>query len=402
MNCTFGISYADSTPDHPCYLSAFARKQPSTSVLDHLRVSAIASEWNNTPLILIVIDSLMVAEDFANEVRARVAARTGVPAENISVSAIHTHSAPVYFAHAFEDTPVEAELTDQLCQQAVDTAASAWETRRPATCTLERMEVEGLYGNRNVPEGPSDKSCSVLTFTDAAGTVAGKVLNISTHPTILGSKNLAISADLIGQLRIRLEQAWGCPVVCTNGTCGDVSTRFYRQGEGVDELMRTADELSRQIVEKLRPVELVGDEMTTGTLRMPVTFDATTDPDCLQMVAAATADPENPRSGWVLRRIERKRAMSPVHLTLVSHYAVLGNLILITLPGDICSALGLRLKAAFPEHAVINIGYANAYCNYLVPNEDYGKYFETMNARTARGQADRFIERIIGTIKAAM
>ena len=91
--------------------------------------------------------------------------------------------------------------------------------------------------------------------------------------------------------------------------------------------------------------------------------------------------------------------MSPINLTLVSHFAIFGNVFVITMPGDTLSGFGLKLKQAFPAFEVIVIGYANTYCNYLVPEEEYGKYFETFNSRTPRGACDRFVERIIGTIK---
>ena len=45
------------------------------------------------------------------------------------------------------------------------------------------------------------------------------------------------------------------------------------------------------------------------------------------------------------------------------------------------------------------ICYSNTYCNYLVPREEYGKYFETYNSRLARGEADRFIEEVIRQAK---
>lgn len=135
---------------------------------------------------------------------------------------------------------------------------------------------------------------------------------------------------------------------------------------------------------------------------MPVVYDARTDADCAFALEKAKADPDVPWNKFIIERVAFKRQISPIEMTLISRYAVMGNLVVVTMPCDTCSALGLKIKRAFPGREVIVIGYANTYCNYLVPNEDYGKYFETMNARTARGQADRFVERVIDAVHAAL
>ncbi|MBM6942412.1 hypothetical protein H6A22_04815 [Collinsella intestinalis] len=401
MNTIVGIDKADVTPQRPCRMNGYNRSELSNGVLDPIQVNSLALTYSNESFVLCVVDSIMISPEFAQAARDEISRRCVIPAENITVCCIHTHSGPAFFKLAFEDTPAEGELTAALLTSTIESACRAWETRRPATPTMERVEIEGLYGNRNIKFGPEDKSCTVITFTADDGTAVGKLLNISTHPTILNGKSLVLSADLIGQLRLRLEDAWGCPVVCTNGTCGDVSTRFYRQGEGQPELMRTADELTRQVLNGLAPVALTSGEGTraSGVIRMPTVFDARTDEDWKRMTEAIEADPTAPTYPFYSARQQLKLAMSPINLTLVAHFAIFGNVIVITMPGDTLSSFGLKLKQAFPGFEVIVIGYANTYCNYLVPEEEYGKYFETFNSRTPRGACDRFVERIIGTIK---
>lgn len=392
---------ADVTPNRPCRMGGYNRTQVSEGAIDPIEVNVIALEVGGVPFILTVLDSIMVSEKFAQLVQAHVSAACHVPCAHITTCAIHTHSAPAYFKLAFENTPAETELTAELLDCTAALCVDAWNNLRTASCSMARTEIEGLYGNRNVKDGPADKSCTVFTFTGLDGVVMGRLLNISTHPTILGGSNLMLSSDLIGQTRMRLEDAWGVPVVCTNGICGDVSTRFYRRGSGASELERTADELAEQIIERLEPVALELGLPVSGEIRMPVVYDARVDADCARALAKAEADPEVPWSRFIIERIAFKREISPIKMTLISRYAVVGNLVVITMPCDTCSALGMKIKRAFPDHEVIVIGYANTYCNYLVPNEDYGKYFETMNARTARGQADCFVQRVIDAVRAA-
>ncbi len=251
MNIEFGISKIDVTPQSPCRMGGYNRKGAWTDVLDPIEVNASAVCVDLVPFILIELDSIMVSKDFSLSVKNAVSSKTGIDSSNIVVACIHTHSAPCYFKLAYEDTLPETELTSDLIGLATEAAVSAWASRSKATVSMEMLGIEGLYGNRNVQGGPADKQVSIFSFEDAqGGRPIGKMLFMSAHPTILNGKSAVLSADLIGHVRQRLERKYGCPVLCVNGTCGDVSTRFYRQGEGVAELERTANELCAQIESK--------------------------------------------------------------------------------------------------------------------------------------------------------
>ncbi len=359
---------------------------------------------NDETFILTVLDSIMLESEFCDLVKAGVTAATGVAADHIVVACIHTHSAPAFFKLAFEDTVVEPTLRAEALAKMTQSAAAAHARMVPANCTFESMEVEGLYGNRNVKGGVEDKRCYLASFTGENGSPLGAVFNISAHPTILNGSSTALSADLIGQVRLRLERELGCGVLCTNGTCGDVSTRFYRKASGMDELMGTADALFSQFVEKREQIGLpTFGQPLSGRVEHPATFDAATDADWQEMTARLQADLDSagpsPMTSFLMERQKIKARTSPIHLNLISQFYVFGNLIVVALPGDICSELGRRIKAAFPTHQVVIIGYANTYCNYLVPDCDYGKYFETYNSRLARGEADAFVAQVIGSIE---
>ena len=403
MNIEFGISKIDVTPQSPCRMGGYNRKGAWTDVLDPIEANASAVCVDLVPFILIELDSIMVSKDFSLSVKNAVSSKTGIDSSNIVVACIHTHSAPCYFKLAYEDTLPETELTSDLIGLATEAAVSAWASRSKATVSMEMLGIEGLYGNRNVQGGPADKQVSIFSFEDAqGGRPIGKMLFISAHPTILNGKSAVLSADLIGHVRQRLERKYGCPVLCVNGTCGDVSTRFYRQGEGVAELERTANELCAQIESKRERAALRVDTPRWGSINMKSVYDAKTDPDWIEMTNRIEAMDASPMRDFLLKRQQLKLSMGKIELELPSQFAVIGNCIFITMPCDTCSTLGLDFKRAFSQYNVFVIGYANTYCNYLVPQEDYGKYFETYNSRTPRGVADAFVARIIQAVGAAL
>ena len=100
----------------------------------------------------------------------------------------------------------------------------------------------------------------------------------------------------------------------------------------------------------------------------------------------------------LLKNLQLKEKLSPMTLLLTSNVIIMGQVILISLPGDITAILGKRLKDAFKDHLVIPIGYCENYSNYFVSSKDYGKYFETYISRLEKGNADIFIDHITDKI----
>ena len=100
-------------------------------------------------------------------------------------------------------------------------------------------------------------------------------------------------------------------------------------------------------------------------------------------------------SKMLLHNLEFKASKGEMILNLYSHIIKFGNILFISLPGDITAALGQRIVNAFKDYHVIIIGYCENYSNYFVCNEDYGKYFETYISRLSKGNADDFIQNVI-------
>lgn len=376
-------------------MAGYGRKEKSTGVLDPIEINTIAFEQQGQLYLIGILDSILMGKEFCDEVRAQVAAQLQLAPEHITVSAIHTHSAPAFFKLTFEDTIVEAELQAGALQSMVDSMVRTAGALQECTVTLEKASIDGLYGNRNVKGGMEDKQVYLFSFFNQEGSRIGAIFNISAHPTILDGSNYMLSADLLGHIRARLQTILGCRVAITNGCCGDVSTRFYRKSAGMEELEYTADAVVEQLMEKKQPCTLSGQTVASHTFSMLSHYDASTDPDWLAMTQEQQNQPDSPMKSLLLARQELKRSFGAYDLELIAQLRLFGNLLVVVLPGDILSGFGLQIKNAFPELEVMIVCYSNTYCNYFVPEEEYGKYFETYNSRLARGEADKFINEVI-------
>lgn len=388
----------DITPKRPCFMAGYSRDKQSEGVLDPIEINSISFNLNDHSFLIGILDSIMLEEDFCMDVKRAVSKQTGIEINNITISCIHTHSAPAFFKLAFEDTHVEPELTEMAKDEMINSLLRASQNMQECSVELESAVIDGLYGNRNVLGGCEDKDMRLFKFYNKDKQLIGSLCNISVHPTILDKTNLMLSSDLLGQIRLRLQNKLKCPVAMLNGTCGDVSVRFYRQYSGIEELNFTADKLVEQFLEKKKLYPIIDGQVKTSYVEMISHFDAQTDEDW-QNQMETFSQTEGGQHDFFIERLNRKKAFGAYDLKLISQIRIFGNVIFFILPGDILSAFGLLLKNSFKNYTVINVGYSNTYCNYFVPENEYGKYFETFNSRLAKGEADKFIKNIIQTTK---
>lgn len=385
----------DVTPIRPCRMGGYERKKKSEGVLDPIQVNYMGMEVQKKPILLAMIDCICLDKNFVLDVKQEVSKRTGLHKNQIIISCIHTHSAPCFFKLTFENVPAETELTIQLKEKIIEDLGECFHRMTPCTLNYETCMIEDLYGNRNRKEAWSDKSFHVLKFYQEDDLI-GCFVNISTHPTLLGGNNHLLSADLLGHIRNQLENEVKAPVLISNGTCGDVSTRFYRNDH--EDLDTCAHAILQQFHAKKQQIKLQMNRCEMYTVDQTSVSDFTKDP-VHQQIKANLLEQDSPMNDLFLHKCEIKESFGRFSLNLHADIIAYDDLIFITLPGDILSEFGRRIKDSFPDKIVILICYSGGYCNYFVPQEEYGKYFETFNSRLQIGESDRFIQKIIDTAK---
>ena len=392
----FGIDKTIITPKEPCYMAGYGRKNKSTGVLDDIEINTFALKTNGDSLIISVLDSICLDESFCNEIRITIANKFSLTTDSIVISCIHTHSAPAFFPLSFEDTHTEPKLTEHTKMMMIESIINAYNKTEECTVELFKTQIIDLYGNRNVYKGSEDKEVSLFKFTNKNNEIVGCLCNMSAHPTILNGSNFLLSSDLLGHIRHSIESKLNCKVVMTNGTCGDVSTRFYRKLSGIDELKDTTSKFMTQLNTENDACQLLTGPIKHREISMLSNFEGKNDPD-LQVQMENLHDSNDPMRDFYIDRLNRKIGFGRYTLKLIGQVHLIGNVLVFALPGDVLSAFGLKLKKAFPNNIVVNIGYSNTYCNYLVPKEEYGKYFETFNSRLAKGEADAFFNLLVET-----
>lgn len=390
-----GYNKLDITPDYPVRMAGYNRKEKSIGCLDPIEIHSLFIKNNDDYVVISLLDSIIIEDSVIQPVKEILEKKYRFKKENIIIGCIHTHSAPAYFKPFFEDVQVEEELQQLLIKQFCTSIMNAHLSLKKRDISISQTTIDGLYGNRNNKDGYSDKDITVLAFKDHEK-IFYSLLFIATHPTILDGSNLYLSADLIGYIRKKYVETFHHPCMIANGCCGDISTRFYRESNGKDELERVSSEIVRQLTYSHK-LNYSIHTLKTSTVVEEYTYHG--NDAFITRELRHLKNKDDPISLMLYNTLKIKKEKSPMTLKLTSHIIILGDVIIITLPGDITSSLGKMIKDAFPDYLVLTIGYCENYSNYFVCEEEYGKYFESYISRLEKGNADQYVNRIINETK---
>src|SRR5204863_564904 len=92
-----GAAQRDITPAYPVRLSGYGfRRTESEGVTQHIFAKALAfADEREGPAILITTDNLGVPEEITRQVAERLAPKIGLKRERLTITASHTHTAPM-------------------------------------------------------------------------------------------------------------------------------------------------------------------------------------------------------------------------------------------------------------------------------------------------------------------
>lgn len=218
-----GASKVDITPDEDKLPGQFI------GILDRVYVRAVALESNGERAALVTVDVGAIPEQIWQRVSAKLAADLDIPAENLIMTATHTHSVPFGVGLSYEEKLF----------QAVSEAVSALQPVRMSNGN----GVSYINVNRNIIDpktnrwwegpnytGPSDKTVAVINFESLAGEPIAVFYNYAMHPVITGNLDM-ISGDVPGAASKYIEDSIGGDVIAINsyGASGDQNPIFFQQ-----------------------------------------------------------------------------------------------------------------------------------------------------------------------------
>jgi len=82
------------TPKLGAHMAGYFSDRLADDVHDELHAKAIVLENEETALAVVVLDLIVILKEDADILKARASELSGIPVENIFVSATHTHTGP--------------------------------------------------------------------------------------------------------------------------------------------------------------------------------------------------------------------------------------------------------------------------------------------------------------------
>lgn len=384
-----------------------ARTGTTSGVLDPLELHAIVAEDGNAGRWSLVVVDLACA---SVALTAAVRERSGDQA--VWVAGTHTHAGPVCgCASTGGETP--RYLLDQV-------AALAAEALSDADLGMVRLhqftlDIAGVGSTRAAAAPTGPVPCDVVVALDGAE-LAGLLVVLPVHPTVLPAANTALSADLPGGVRRALTaRLGGGPwIVVATGAAGDISTRHHRRAADAAEI----DRLGELVADQIRSALPTAGPTSDGRVRSSRALwnSPTTGLDPAQtgsaLAAAKTAiaaygvqsDPARRTLETALQgaQARHQRALAggwPEEIGVEIAAATVDGVAFASLPGEPYLALRDRVRRSVPGAVVL--GYTNGYPGYL-PDEaayDHPTYEVLMSpfpAGTGERVADTAIELLRG------
>lgn len=359
-----------------------ARTGRSQGTHDPLSARALVLTEGERAAVLVVADLVGLEVGQTDGLRADIGARLGISPDDVVVAVTHTHSGPQVMREALgggADERVVALVSEAI----VDAAVAAWQDRFPARIGHTTSAEHTVAHNRRHPGGPVDPTVWIVRIDDDSGQPRAALLSYSCHPVVLDAGNLLFSGDWPAVTRDLVEAAYpGLVAVFAQGCCGDVNTGHSAHDSMSEiasarrtfaEAERLGSAIAGVVLDRFADVATRPVPLTRASVRARLRFRAQPTAEEAAVLrervrAELAADPAAERAvvlraqdDW-LDRVGRS-PIDGIECTIVS--IGLGDLRLVTVPGEPFHAIAGDIRSALPGRDVLVAGYANGVPGYV-------------------------------------
>lgn len=239
-----------------------------------------------TRLAIVACDLLCLNEIIVDRVRDQIG--KGI---SVILCCSHTHAGPIAYADRRSGRARYAYINTLVAKiaQAVDRAGAAlapvelaW-GQTEAFIAINRREHQP-DGNVVIgvnPDGIIDHSVNILSIRRKDGAPLATAVNYACHGTVLGPDNLLVSADWIGAMRVKIEDALGTQVLFLQGATGDLNPDHeWGSGDSWKAVRSLGEQVAEQVIgayrQDLSPLACVTLGLKRRTVWLPLEAKATT------------------------------------------------------------------------------------------------------------------------------
>jgi hypothetical protein len=439
-----GAYAQDVTPDKfPVSVNGLFADRKVNSAHDPLHARCLVLDDGKTKAAIVVVDSCMIPKELMDAAKALAAKKTGIPADNILISATHTHTAPTVTG-VFQSEPDEGYvkfLTEKIAA-GIETAhanlapaKAAWDVgqepnqvfnRRwkmkagvinadPFGGTTDQVKMNPPRASMNLlePAGPTDPSVTVLALRTADDKPLAFFANYSLHYVgdlpALSADYYGVFAEVIAQ---KLKAGPSFVALLSNGTSGNINNINFREPAAKTK----PGERSRLVAEAVATAGLKGLEraeyrsdptisVANRRIRLPVRKPTAAELKRAEGLLEQAKGRELKGSEEVYARETTLIAKYPDTVEVQLQVIRVGDLAIAAIPCEVFAEIGLAMKKRSPFKPTCVVSLANGYNGYLPTPEQHalGGY-ETWRARSSYlgVKSSVEIEKVIGDLLTAL
>lgn len=357
-------------------------------------------------IFLFNADYIEFEEWSCRELKTMMAETYGLDPDRVLFSATHDHHS-VRDYHKNWDT---GEFSQAYYDFYVETVKRAYEECRASLTEcgawFGKGMCRGYYGSRVYYGQDADNEVILIEFRDKANKVVAAICNWATHSTVLDPENTLLTADFAGAVCAQLHERRGYWPAMVVGAAGDCSNRAWRQGTDFAELDRVsrgaAAEIDKIACDTKLCLRFEGQSHVNYRVNyMPEDHSGEINAELskLQAEMDAAPDAQGKKLAYdAMRSLQKQLDVSEVDITLFSTVLRLGDLEIVTSPGELGSALGIELKASSKAKCCVICGYTDGYKSYILQPE--------LTKDSARSRGSKYrpqdVRGYIEAVKAAM
>ena len=398
---------------------------PAEHIHDELHARCLVLDDGQTRLALVVCDLLGLHRSVSVEARRLIEKETGIPPQNVLISATHTHSAGTALGQ--DRYANEQELDDYqrfVARRIADGVRRALNVLRPAEIAFATVDAPEHVHNRRwfmregtvppnpfgkidkvkmnppvaspdliKPAGPVDPTVSIIALRGPEGRLISVYCAYSLH-YVGGTGRAHVSADYYGMFceALKRHQPDGDadpPFVAllANGTSGDINNidrlKPRPQRQPYEQMRMVAEDLAAKVHAALEKIQSWQDHVTLNARFRELQLDwRKVEPELLEWAKAVEAQAPRVPGGnvpvgakfatepeWVQRlsyagRVQLLAEAKGPALVPVQVLRI-GDIIIGTSPCETFAEIGLEFKQRSPLPHAFMVSLAHGYIGYL-------------------------------------
>lgn len=368
---------ADGPASHQSENGYRPRVGAAVGTLDPLRATMLLLSDEDSMVALVSLDLAVIDARLTSRVNELIAELAPDMTVTLALMASHTHSGPDLYGYW---DPVHSAHAEHLAMTLAGAIINARSELRPAVVAAGAGDISRYVINRYDHSGPVDGDAGFLALYSLDGELMSLLVIIACHALCLPAENLHYSGDWPAYLRSALQSSYpGATVLFANGAAGNINPvgfpfearedivyqhrRLLNDGLPTTRGVHHARRLGRVTAAAvIAAVEAAGlppvDRSGSANSGLAVASEQVALPLRDARGRAAFCDFMNVRPEHRADLLQAETLTSQVQALRI------GDVALVTLPGEPFVEIGLAIKASAAGRC-FTIGYSNSDPRYI-------------------------------------